>query len=302
MALALDCPHCGVRKVETVRHAWFIQGFLLFARYGSKAHIGCDSCTRKKVITSAVISGLFGWWCFPWGLGTPFVLIQNLAAMTGPPSEAALRGLLAKQGVDMDDLVLDEHGRSRGDTRLVDGVLAALHHVTWADGDADPREIDLGTDIACRMLGDLVTPEEVQARLTTVEPPGRLAFGGLGPDAQIILMKAACAVAEADEVIEESEVEAIRDLGARLGIADDLVAHFVTRLTTQARTTEDPALLAIAAELLGVDVDAPPAEIRGAYQRLVTEAGGIADPEQGARRREELQFAYQTLLGAPAAA
>jgi hypothetical protein len=40
MTLAIECPHCGVRKVDSAAKAWFIQGFVFLARDGVKAHVG----------------------------------------------------------------------------------------------------------------------------------------------------------------------------------------------------------------------------------------------------------------------
>lgn len=301
MALALACPHCHTNRVETVRKAWYIQGFLLFARYGSKPYIGCASCTRSKVLQRMAVTTFFGWWCFPWGLGTPLALVQNLASVAGGPDEAGLRRLLTQQGVDVDDLEIDEHGRARGDTRLVKGVLSTLHQMIWADGEADHREVATATHVAEGLLGDLAGPDEIATTLTSPESPGSIAPRDVTPDLELILLRAACAVAEADGVVDASEIEAIYALGNRLGVAPDLVRSFVDRLnSTPAEDPEEQRLRAMAAEILAIDPDASPAAVRDAWQHLSVEASALPEDE-AANRREQLDFAYQTLLGAAAA-
>jgi hypothetical protein len=77
---------------------WFLQGFLLFARYGTRFEVGCRPCVRSRISARLVANLLFGWWCFPWGIGTPFVVLQNLAAFA-TPGEGALNELLTLAGV-----------------------------------------------------------------------------------------------------------------------------------------------------------------------------------------------------------
>lgn len=87
------CSHCRKQGPIDARKAWYIQGFLIFCRYGSRTHVGCSDCVRNKVLGNLLLTGLIGWWCFPWGLGTPIVLIQNLAALAGGPDPDVMRQL-----------------------------------------------------------------------------------------------------------------------------------------------------------------------------------------------------------------
>jgi hypothetical protein len=80
------CPHCSTNQIETLRKVWFLYGFLIFARYGSKTLVGCESCVKSAVWKNFGICAVGGWWCFPWGLGTPVVLIQNLTAGLSSPT------------------------------------------------------------------------------------------------------------------------------------------------------------------------------------------------------------------------
>jgi hypothetical protein len=104
----VTCPHCSTGKVETIRKVWFLYGFLIFARYGSKTLIGCETCVKNAVWKNFAVCLLGGWWCFPWGLATPVVLAQNLsAALTAPSPDkerADLEGIFASAGIPLTEV------------------------------------------------------------------------------------------------------------------------------------------------------------------------------------------------------
>lgn len=294
----VPCPHCGERNIETVRNAWFVQGFLIFARWGSRSHVGCASCTRSKVLGSMALSGVIGWWCVPWGLGTPLVLAQNAVSAMSGPDRPALAAFLAKQGMDIDEMEIDPSGRARGQTRLLDAVVGVLHRMVWADGDADPREIAVGTRVASKMLGELADADAVSAALGAPEPPAH-DVGALPDDARLIVLRAAAAVASADEVIDPGEVAMLRQIGQELGLSDALVGSVVDALQadTEARKELD-ALKAVAAEILGVEPGASAAEIQARYRaQLLVAVGDDHDPEAAAEQSERVSWAYHTLIG-----
>ncbi len=297
MALALTCPHCEDRPVETTRNAWFIQGFLIIARYGSRSYVGCVSCTRNKVLGSLLLSSLLGWWCFPWGLGTPLVILQNLVSIASGPDRRGLATALLQQGLDIDELELDDSGRSAGQLALVDGILSTLHSVTWADGSADEREVETGVEIATQMLGKLVDPDEVRAVLTDAKSPGELDATSFGVDSRLMLLRAAGEIAAADEVIEDSEVDELRALGERLNLPPELVDAFIGGLYADEDTqAEQDSMRQIARDILGISEDTALAAVQSAYRAKKMEAIANQDEEASEEHLEELEWAYQTLL------
>lgn len=303
MSIALPCPHCETARIETANTVWHIKGFLLFSSHGSKTILGCNDCVRSKTLQSLAVSGVMGWWCFPWGLGTPFVLLQNLVAWSGTNDPGPLRGVLSDNGYDYDDLVVGADGRSAGDRRMINTILHILHTMTWADGEADPREIATGSAVLASMLGsELIDVDEAQNVLGQRTPPPEGDIDRLGPDAQIMVMKAACAIAAADDVIEESEVKALRALGRRLHLDPAFVEPMVGALGDVNAAAVDPEALAMrreAASILGVPADAPLGMLRNAYQSKVMEATHTHDDP--AEREEALlvyKSAYDVLLEA----
>lgn len=95
MLPSIRCPHCQQVRPIDARKVWYIQGFLFFCRYGTRAHVGCADCVRNKVLGNLLLTGVIGWWCFPWGMGTPAVLIQNVAALLSGPDQTLMRRLTA---------------------------------------------------------------------------------------------------------------------------------------------------------------------------------------------------------------
>ena len=298
MAIDIPCPHCGTRNIETVRSAWYIRGFLVFAQWGSNTYVGCLPCTRNKVIGSLAITSFIGWWCFPWGLGTPFVLLQNGVSIIGGADRSALSTFLAKQGIDIDEVELDATGKAIGQTRLIEAVLTVLHRMVWADGSADPREIEVGTDVALRMLGDLIEADRVRAVLSNPDSPGVIDVNSLPADARAITMKAAAAVAAADDVIDDAEVEVLKELGNTLQVPNALVQSLIASLDGDVQVeAERNELRAVAADVLGISADAPAAEIQAKYRAALLSASGIDEEEEATEARERIQWAYQALMG-----
>jgi len=294
--------------VETARTAWFMYGFLVFARYGSKTFSGCASRTRQKVVENLVISGLAGWWFFPWGLGAPLVIVQNLVEIASGPNEHALRGVLANKGIDLDDLVVGDNGRTRPQDRMVAALLAVPHRIVWAGGTRDTVRADAAAVAAAQSLGDLAAPGEIEQALGRSEAPGPIAGADFSPDTPIHLLALARDVALASGPVGDPGRDALRAVRRALGVADELVIRMLEKIPAPEPAPEptvdtiriaaaDDALRAIAAVALGVDVDAPPAEVRGAYERLAS-ALPEGDPEDHLSR---LDFARSTLLGPPSA-
>lgn len=77
----MKCQHCESNPVEVVRKVWFLQSYLVFARYGTRFYVGCRPCVNRQIRRSLLVSSLAGWWSIPWGLGTPAVIAQNLLAL-----------------------------------------------------------------------------------------------------------------------------------------------------------------------------------------------------------------------------
>ena len=77
-----QCPKCqGVGPVD-VHTSYRVYSFIIFTSWKSIPRVCCRSCGLKSQIGGIIISMIFGWWGFPWGLlMTPLQMIRNIAAI-----------------------------------------------------------------------------------------------------------------------------------------------------------------------------------------------------------------------------
>lgn len=99
------CPVCNRRGGEIeFRKSYKAISYLIMTSWGSYPIISCPPCHRKKVLGDFILTLLFGWWGFPWGIiMTPVQLFRNISAFstdtnTSEPSQelcSAVRTMLA---------------------------------------------------------------------------------------------------------------------------------------------------------------------------------------------------------------
>jgi len=292
VALDIPCAHCRTRPVQTVRTVWYLVGLVLLARWGRTRFVGCLSCTRTQALKLFLRTALVGWWSVPWGIATPLVLVQNLWSATRGPDRASLRSLLAEQGIDLEDVLLDASGRTRGQVSLERAVLAVLHRMIWADGHADPRELEVARSSAEALLGahaeieDLARPESLDADLR-----------GLPDDSRMLLLRAAIRVAHADGRVDPSEIEALRGLGHELDIPRELIDTLVNGLGAAEPAREERRHMVVRAEqVLGLSSKTPLPELRGRYRSALLDAiADRQDTDAADARVRELTWAYEVI-------
>ena len=181
---------------------------------------------------------------------------------------------------------------------MIEAVLAVLHRMVWADGSADPREIDVGVRVAGRMLGPLIEEADVAGILAAADPP-EARLEELPEEARFIVFRAAALVAQADEVIDPAEVALLEKLGKELAVEQALVDDVVGGLQADVAARKELGVLkTLAAEMLGVPPDADDDAIRARYRQLVITAVTDSDePEAAAEVAEQMAWAYHTLIG-----
>jgi hypothetical protein len=99
------CPVCSRRGGDIeLRKSYRAISYVIMTSWGAFPLISCPSCHRKKVLGNFILTLLFGWWGFPWGLiMTPVQLVRNLSALstdtkTSEPSQdlcSAVRVMMA---------------------------------------------------------------------------------------------------------------------------------------------------------------------------------------------------------------
>jgi hypothetical protein len=76
----LKCPNCSERNSllqgVIVRR---VVSFLILTSFKQEPFISCQICSDKKINNSLIITSLFGWWGFPWGIiKTPYYIFKIL--------------------------------------------------------------------------------------------------------------------------------------------------------------------------------------------------------------------------------
>ena len=81
-----QCPKCGGAGPIDVHTSHTVWSALVMTSWKSRPEVCCNSCGVKAKLGGAVISGLFGWWGFPWGIiMTPIQIIRNVAGLASSP-------------------------------------------------------------------------------------------------------------------------------------------------------------------------------------------------------------------------
>lgn len=80
------CPKCqgsGPIDVHTSHTVW---SMLVMTSWDSSPEVCCRSCGMKSKLGALVLSGLVGWWGFPWGLiMTPIQVGRNFVGLVSGP-------------------------------------------------------------------------------------------------------------------------------------------------------------------------------------------------------------------------
>lgn len=305
-SLALICPHCERRAVSVAKKIWFLHGFIFFASYGSKRVIGCRGCVDKRVAINLLVCLLVGWWCFPWGLGTPLVVLQNLVFLALPNRalHRALDETLALAGTARSEVEVGDDGLTVGQRRMVDVLVAALAETLWADGHADDAEVALASALVTGSTGGRVDAASATTRLRSSIPPVQHSARLLEEDFRFEVFVMAAKVAKVDDLVTEDELKMLFSLADRLGIEASFAEAALRQLFADATTAEWPLAdsnVARALEILGVCQDTPLVEVKQRYRTLMLRhhpdlAGTDPNQQQAAHdRAKEINWAYELL-------
>lgn len=304
--LASVCPICGVRPVEVAKEAWVIRGLLVFSKFGSQTFIGCSDCVNKQVRGNLLSSFVLGWWCFPWGLLTPFVVIQNLHLLFAPKEtfRHKLEETLLLAGVKIRDIEVGQDGLTREERRLIDAAYWVLSKAVWADGEADRRELDLAAQ-AIESLTDGMISRSVAYQKLSPNNANTVPAYLLPPDYRVILLRLAADVVAADGIVAERELETLVLIGHALDLPQEVVESILGlfySIPGVSRGEDQEGSLSRACRILGVEPTTPPMQVRKAYRDLMLRyhpdrAGN--DPQKSkecTERSVEINWAYSYLM------
>lgn len=84
-----NCPKCGGHGPVDVHKFHQVYSMLVLTRWTSNQQLSCRSCGIKRQAGATLISLVFGWWGFPWGLGlTPVQITRNIVGMVSGPDSS----------------------------------------------------------------------------------------------------------------------------------------------------------------------------------------------------------------------
>jgi len=75
------CPGCGQPGEIEVRPVHRCISYLIGTNYSTRLLLACAGCASRERWKASLLTALFGWWGFPWGLLiTPVQLARNALA------------------------------------------------------------------------------------------------------------------------------------------------------------------------------------------------------------------------------
>lgn len=292
----IPCPHCGFRNVEGAQRLWLIRGFLIFARFGSTWEIGCSACLRSRITANLIANLLFGWWCFPWGLGTPIAVVQNLLAY-GASSYSRRQNL---------DSLLREVGLGAGAevgeyAAFLDLLVATCAAIAWADGKVSSEEIRSAALLIVKISDGLLNQDEVEAWVkagyrAVAQPPT------VSSDLRRAVFRCATLIAAADGAVTSAEKNLLRAYANWLLLSSDLAESLIAdaeRIFLD-HADNDTADLDRARKILGVSPHDGPIAIKTRYRQLMLryhpDRLGPSATAEDHKRAAEINWAYETLM------
>ena len=87
------CPVCRQAKPVDVFESHSAWSIVILTSWNSTPQLSCRSCATKKQLGALLLTGLVGWWGFPFGLIiTPVQIIRNIAGLcSGMPAQPSKR-------------------------------------------------------------------------------------------------------------------------------------------------------------------------------------------------------------------
>ncbi|MFT2010977.1 DnaJ domain-containing protein [Pontibacter sp. 13R65] len=274
MRTAIKCPHCEKNTIESLSKVWFVYGFLIFAKYGKRTILGCKSCLINKIWSNFFICLLGGWWCFPWGLGTPIVLIQNIIILIFPYSKerehSELYSILDDAGIDISDVEVDEQGLTVKQRAMIERLVLLLKEAINADSVSHPDEIAHAVQIIISLTANALSKEQALQMLNQVSVT-KPQFENVNYEERITLLEMVISVCAADGVFNNFERLFLNEVGKRLAFPPSFVDLKIRQIIYGENELDESIddELKLARMTLGVNSRTSFAEVKRKYKELI---------------------------------
>lgn len=223
----ITCPQCNARRVSVARRYWFLRGLVVATRYGSQTQIACEPCSWQLGWKATGTNLVAGWWCFPWGLATPFVVLQNVIEILLPPSRPFLDHALHQAGINPEDVRVNSRGLTGEQQRLIDALFLVLRRSMLADGHLEERELALAIDIARRITGNRLAADEITDGLLLADTDA-IDLGRMNPEQAHLLLRIAFDITIADGLLQSAERALLETLARELRLPAGSVEELIS--------------------------------------------------------------------------
>lgn len=304
-SFAINCSVCNKNQVETASNLWFMYGLLIFARYGVITLVGCRSCIRKAIIGRLILNALGGWWCFPWGLGTPFVIIQNTFELFRPPNIVLLKKKLIENNISPEDVIYDIDGLIREERIMVKAACIILSDVISKIED----KYEYNQKRVVQHLKALTNNRINEKRITQMilNSPLTMNFKLLTPEYRLVLLKIVLDVLGLEGRLSTEKVAIFYEMTNKLGFSEVLADTLLGRTNDEndsksSQFDHNQEDLNRACLVLSVTPIANSLELKKAFREMMLryhpdKAG--KSPQKIAEytsKAQEINWAYQFLL------
>ena len=298
--LAIDCPTCGIRPVETARKVGVVRGMIFVFRWGSISLVGCCQCVSQQVRTNLGQNLVLGWWSLFGLFATPFCLLQNIYHLSSRPNSAKLKEVLNEVGVSYQSVLLDDDGMAQGQRDLMQAAAAVLKAVAAVEGTTSV-EWDFARQALIALSDGTLTNKTADELMRDVAPFTGSTREGMTEEQRLVLLRVAIDVATADGHISGDEEAVLLDVGEKLGFDRGLIRTLITQLAGGSTDRDVTA----ARRLLGVSDSAGIGDIRSAYKKLMLkhhpDRVEPKEREEATRISADINAAYDLLVGRTAA-
>jgi DnaJ-domain-containing protein 1/arsenate reductase-like glutaredoxin family protein len=294
--LAIQCPTCGVRSVETARKVAVVRGMLIIFRYGSVSLIGCCECVSAQVKQNLGQNALLGWWSM-WGvIATPFCLLQNIFNLSTRSNSKKLNEILSEVGISYNSVKVGEDGMPNAQRELLKTCASILKSIAEVEGTSSTEWQNARAALVA-LSDDLLTEQAAELMLQEARPLRGTVRNKFDQEQRLVLLGIAIEIAASDGSISADEETAIFVLGSNLGLDEAVIRSLLSQLSGGGTESNNSA----ARKILGVSSDATVAEIRSAYKKLMLknhpDRVRPQEREEATRISAEINAAYDLLLG-----
>ncbi|SVC94017.1 uncharacterized protein METZ01_LOCUS346871, partial [marine metagenome] len=185
--LAITCPTCGIRPVETARKVGIVRGMLIVFRWGSISLVGCCQCVNQQVRVNLRQNFFLGWWSLIGFCATPFCLLQNVYNLSSRPNPARLKEVLNEVGVSYESVLLDDDGMASGQRDLMRAAAGVLKAVAAVEGTTS-AEWDFARQALIALSDNTLTNQTANKLMRDVQPFSASTRSGMNEEQRLILL------------------------------------------------------------------------------------------------------------------